>query len=130
MISDRCSDTNGKVLVQRVGENLLPTAQAWGLRWPGPPVAAPGTGNRHIDLFCHLIPGQAFVTQLKDLPCGGTLSTRTAATHLDPCATKLVAHRCRRGAQLRTDLAQGPAWAYKSAARLASTSATVTSDSP
>ena len=31
MISDRRTDANGKVLVKRVGENLLPTAQAWGL---------------------------------------------------------------------------------------------------
>jgi hypothetical protein len=30
MISDRCSDTNRKVLVQCLGENLLPAAQAGG----------------------------------------------------------------------------------------------------
>jgi hypothetical protein len=29
MISDGCTNTNRKVLVKRVGENLLPTAQAW-----------------------------------------------------------------------------------------------------
>jgi hypothetical protein len=28
MISDRCTDANGKILVKRIGENLLPTAQA------------------------------------------------------------------------------------------------------
>ena len=67
MISDGRSDTNRKVLVKRVGEHLLPTAQARGLWRPGPPVAAPGTGNRHLDLFCHLIPGQALVTKLQDL---------------------------------------------------------------
>ena len=37
MISDGRSDTNGKVLVKRVGENLLPTAQTWRLERPGPP---------------------------------------------------------------------------------------------
>ena len=67
MISDGGTDTNGKVLVKCVGENLLPTAQAWGLWRPGPPVTAPDTGNRHIDLFCHLIPGQALVMQHPDL---------------------------------------------------------------
>jgi hypothetical protein len=32
IISDGCSDTDSNVLVKRVGENLLPTAQAW---WVG-----------------------------------------------------------------------------------------------
>jgi hypothetical protein len=64
MISDSCPYANRKVLVQRVGEHLLPTAQAWRLEWPGLPVAAPGTGNRHIDLTWYLIPGQASVAQL------------------------------------------------------------------
>jgi hypothetical protein len=31
-------DPNRKVLVQGVGQNLLPTAQAWRLGWPGPPI--------------------------------------------------------------------------------------------
>jgi hypothetical protein len=31
MINDGSTDTNSKVLVKGVGENLLPTAQAWGL---------------------------------------------------------------------------------------------------
>jgi hypothetical protein len=31
MISDGGSHTNRKILVKGVGENLLPTAQAWGL---------------------------------------------------------------------------------------------------
>jgi hypothetical protein len=35
MITDRCLDGNRKVLVKCVGENLLPTAQAWGLWRPG-----------------------------------------------------------------------------------------------
>ena len=61
MISDRCLDANGKVLVKRVGEHPLPTTQAWGLWRPGPPVAAPGAGDRHIDLLCYLWPGQALV---------------------------------------------------------------------
>jgi hypothetical protein len=83
MISDRCSDANRQVLIKGVGENLLPTAQAGGLWRPGPPVAAPSTQNRHIDLRGHLIPGQALVTQLQDLLCGGGMSGRTAATHGD-----------------------------------------------
>jgi hypothetical protein len=29
MISDGCPDANSEVLVKGVGENLLPTAQAW-----------------------------------------------------------------------------------------------------
>ncbi|HEX5384745.1 MAG TPA: hypothetical protein VFW54_08900, partial [Propionibacteriaceae bacterium] len=57
MISDRCTDANRKVLIKGVGEHLLPTAQARQIGWPSPPVAAPGTGNRHLQLFCHLIPG-------------------------------------------------------------------------
>jgi hypothetical protein len=32
------------------------------LRWSSSPIAAPGTGTSHIDLFCNLIPGQALVT--------------------------------------------------------------------
>jgi hypothetical protein len=51
MISDGCSDSNGKALVKGVGEHLLPSAQSGGLLRPGPSVAAPGTGNRHIDLL-------------------------------------------------------------------------------
>jgi hypothetical protein len=78
MISDRCSDANGKVPVKGVGEHLLPSAQSGRLWRPGPAVAAPGTGNRHIDLFCHRIPGQASVTKLQDLLCGGRVSGRTA----------------------------------------------------
>jgi hypothetical protein len=63
MISDGRSDTDRNVLIKRVGEHLLPTAQARRLRWPGPTVAAPGTGNSHIHLFCYLIPGEALVVQ-------------------------------------------------------------------
>jgi hypothetical protein len=59
MISNGRSYANRKVLIKGVSENLLPMAQAWGLWRSGPPVAAPGTGNRHIDLPCYLIPGQA-----------------------------------------------------------------------
>jgi hypothetical protein len=59
MISDGRSYANGKVLLKCVGEHLLPTAQARGTWGPGPPVAAPGTRNSHIDLLRHLIPGQA-----------------------------------------------------------------------
>jgi hypothetical protein len=109
MISDRRPDTNRKVLVKGVSEHLLPTAQAWGPRRSGPPVAAPGTRNRHIDLLCYLWPGQALVTQLQDLLCRGRVSRSPAATHGDAGTAKLMAHRGRRDVQLRTDLAQGPA---------------------
>jgi hypothetical protein len=78
MISDGCSNTNRKVLIKRVGENVLPTAQWRRLGRPGPPVAAPDTGKRHIDLFCYLIPGQAFIAQLNDLLCGGGIGGRSA----------------------------------------------------
>jgi hypothetical protein len=108
MISDGCSYANRKVLIEGVGENLLPTAQAWGLWRPAPPVAAPGTGNRHIDLLGHLIPVQALVTQLKDPLCGGGVSQRAAATHGDASPLELLADRAPMNAQLGTDLAQGP----------------------
>jgi len=61
MISDRCPYANGKVLIKSIGENLLPTAQAWRLCRPGPSVAAPGTEKGHIDLLGHVTPGQAVV---------------------------------------------------------------------
>jgi hypothetical protein len=93
MISDCRSDANGKVLVQGVSEYLLPTAQAWVFWRPGPLVAAPGTGNRHIDLLCYLWPGQALITKLKDLLRGGRMSRSTAATHVDAGPLKLLADR-------------------------------------
>ena len=127
MISDGCSDANRKVLVKGVGENLLPTAQAWGLWRPGPPVAAPGTGNRHIDLFCYLSPGQALVTQLQDLLCGGGMSGRTAATHGDAGPLELLADRAPMNAQLGTDLAQGPTLGVQVGCTLNVHRATVTS---
>ena len=77
MISDGRPNANREVLVKGVGENLLPTAQPWEPWRPCPPVAAPGTGNRHIDLFCHLTPGQALVTQVHDLIGGGGMCGRT-----------------------------------------------------
>jgi hypothetical protein len=67
VISNGCPDASRKVLIEGVGENLLPTAQAWGLWPPGPLVAAPSTRDSHIDLLCYLWPGQALVTQLHDL---------------------------------------------------------------
>ena len=98
MISDRCLGANGEVLVKGVAENLLPTPQAGGLSRSGPPIAAPGTGNRHIDLLCYLRPGQALVTKLHDLLCGSRMSGSTAATHRDAGTTKLMAYRGRRDA--------------------------------
>jgi hypothetical protein len=61
MISDGRPDAKCKVLIKCVGEHLLPTAQSRRLCRPGSPVAAPGTGRRHIDPFGHLIPGRALV---------------------------------------------------------------------
>ena len=110
MISDRRSDANGQVLIKSVDENLLPTPQAWGLWRPGPSVAAPDTGNRHIDLRCYLWPGQALVTKLPDLLCGGGMRRRAAVTHDDASPTKLLAHCGRGNALLVTDLAQRPAF--------------------
>ena len=127
MISDRRSDANRKVLVKCVGENLLPTAQAWGLWRPGPPVAAPGAGDRHIDLLCYLWPGQALVTQLKDLLRGSRMSGSTAATHGDAGTAKLLAHGGRSDAQLGTDLAQGPTLGVQVGCTLNVHRATVTS---
>ena len=86
-----------KVLVKGVGEHLLPTAQAWGPRRPGSPVAAPGAGDRHIDLFGYLWPGQAVVMHLHDLLCWGGVS-RPAATRGEAGAMELLAHRGRREA--------------------------------
>jgi hypothetical protein len=91
MISHCRTDANCKVLVKRVGEHLLPTAQGWGLWPPGFPVATPGTGNRHIDLFSFSFPGQPSVTQLHDLIGGGGVSGRAAATHRDTGLAKLMA---------------------------------------
>jgi hypothetical protein len=68
MINASRSDANGYVLVKCIDEHLLPTAQAGGLWRPGPPIAAPYTGNRHIDPFCYFIPGQALVMQLELWP--------------------------------------------------------------
>jgi hypothetical protein len=107
VISDGCANANGKVLIKGVGENLLPAAQAWGLGRPGPPVAAPGTRNRHMDLLCYLWPGQALVTKLQDLLCRSGVSLRTTATHSDASPLELLADSAPMNAQLGTDLAQG-----------------------
>jgi hypothetical protein len=109
VIGNGCSYANGKVLVEGVGENLLPSAQSGRLWRPGPAIAAPGTGNRHIDLLGHLIPGQALVTQLQDLLGGGWICGWTGATDSDPGTAKPQAHRGRDEAQLCTDLTKGPA---------------------
>jgi hypothetical protein len=128
MISDGCTDANGKVLVECVGENLLPTAQTWRPR-PGSTVAAPGTRNRHTDLLCHRRPGQALVAQLQDLLCGSRMSGRAAATYGDAGTAKLMAHCRRRNAQLGTDLPQGPALGVQVSCTLNVHRATVTSRS-
>jgi hypothetical protein len=108
MINNGGSNANRKVLVKRAGENPLPSAQPLWLRRLGPPIAAPRPRNSHIDLFRHLSPCQALVPQLHDLLRRGWVS-RSAATHDDASATKLVVHCGPSNAQLRADLAQAPA---------------------
>ena len=108
MINDGCSYTNSKILIKGVGENLLPTAHARRLRRPGLSVAAPCTRASHDHLFCHLTPGQALITKLQDLLGGRRMSGRSAATHGDADAPKLLADCGRGNAQLVTDLAQRP----------------------
>jgi len=90
MISNGGSYANGKVLIKGVGKHLLPTAQSWRLWRPGPAVAAPDTGHRHINLFCYLVPRQALITQFHDLLCGGGMSG-SATTHGDSGAAQLIA---------------------------------------
>ena len=110
MISDGRPDAKCKVLIKCVGKNPLPTAQTWPFGWPGSLIAAPGTGNRHIDLFCYLIPGQALVTKLKDLLRGGWMSGSTAPTHSDAGTTKLLADRAlvKRPARHRSGAGSSP----------------------
>jgi hypothetical protein len=55
-----------------------------------------------------LIPGKTLVTQLEDLLCRGGMSGSAAATHDNAGPAKLIAHRGRRAAQLRSNLAQSP----------------------
>ena len=55
------------------------------------------------------------------------MSRRRAATHGDAGTLELLADRGRMNAQLGTDLGRVRPWVYKSAARLTSTDATVTS---
>ena len=85
MISDGCTDANCKVQVKRVREHLLPAAQPLGALVVGPTVAARGTRNGHIDLFCHVTPGQALATQLHDLiGCGGMCAQGDGAARYRP----------------------------------------------
>jgi hypothetical protein len=105
MISDGCSDANGKILIKGIGENLLPTAESWRLWRPGSPVAAPDTGDSHADLLRHLIPGQALITKLQDLLRGCGMSGSTARTHGDASALELFADNAPMNTHLGTDLA-------------------------
>jgi hypothetical protein len=127
MISDSSSDGNGEVLIKGVGENLLPAAQGWGLGRPGPAVPAPGTGNGHIDLFCHLIPGHALVTQLHDPLSGGGTSGWADRTHGDAGTLELLADCAPMNAQLGSNLAEGPTLGVQVARMLNVHRATVTS---
>jgi len=77
MVSDCRPYANCKVLVQRVDEHLLPTAQSWLLGWPGRPVSAPDAGNRHTDLPGNLNPSQTLIAKLYDVIGGGGVWRRT-----------------------------------------------------
>jgi hypothetical protein len=105
MISDDRSNADRKVLVQRVREDLLPTAQAWGLGRPCPAVAAPGTGNSHPNLLSYLVPGQALITKFQDPLCGVGMSGRAARTRGDAGTLELLADCAPMNAQLGTYLA-------------------------
>ena len=109
MIDDGCSNTNRKVLVKRLCEDLLPSAQARRLWWPGGSVATPCPGNCHVDPLCYFRPGQTLVTKVEDLLRGGWVSRYADRTHGDTGATKMIVDHVRSNAQLRADLAQGPA---------------------
>ena len=50
-IARALSNADCKVLIKRLCENLLPSAQPRQLRRPCLPVATPCPGNRHVDLF-------------------------------------------------------------------------------
>jgi hypothetical protein len=95
MITDGCSDADRKMLIKRVGEHPLPSAQARRLWLPGLSVTAPDTGNSHIDLSGHLNPGQALVTQLQDLLRGGWVSWSTARTPGDAGSLELLLIRLK-----------------------------------
>ena len=56
----------------------------------GPTVAAPGTGDGHIDLLGHLTPGPALVTKLQDLLCRCGMSGRAAAAYGDAAVAELL----------------------------------------
>jgi hypothetical protein len=130
MISNRCTNANRKVLIKGAGENLLPTAQARRLGRPGVPVAAPGTGNRHTDLFCHLTPGQPLVSKLQDFLCGGLVSGRSAATHGDAGLLELFADRAPMTPSSAPIWAQGLALGVQVGCTLNVHRATVTAQSP
>jgi hypothetical protein len=109
MINNGRSNADRKVLVKRLCEDLLPTAQARRLWWPGVPLATPCPGNCHVDLFCHFSPGQTLVAQVEDLLGGGWVFRWADGTHGDTGATKMIVDYVRLNAQLGADLAQGPA---------------------
>ena len=109
MINDSCSNTDRKVLVKRLDENLLPSAQARRLWWPGLLVATPCPGNSHVDPFRHLSLGQTLVTQVEDLLGGGWVRRCADGTHGDTGATEMIMNNIRSNVQLCADLAQGPA---------------------
>jgi hypothetical protein len=109
MIDDGRSNTDRKVLVKRLCEHLLPSAQMRRLWRPGFPVTTPRPGNSHIDPFCHFSPGQTLVTQVEDLFGGGWVRACADRTHGDTGVTKMIMDHVRSNAHLGADLAQSPA---------------------
>jgi hypothetical protein len=71
MIGDRRPDTNRRFSSRASARTCCQRPKRGDSGGRGPPVAAPGTGNRHVDLRCFLWPGQALVTEFQDLLCGG-----------------------------------------------------------
>jgi hypothetical protein len=130
MINDSRSDANRKVLITGVSKDLLPTAQVRRLWGSGLPVAAPGTGTSHIDLFCYLIPGHALVTQSHDLIGGSGMSGRTARPHGDAGTVKLLADHTPMNPKLGPDLAHGPTLGVQVSRALNVHGVTVASFSP
>src|SRR5215211_7261223 len=81
MISDGCATPMARFWSSASARACCQRPKTCCLWRPGLPAPAPDTGNGHVDLRGHLIPGQVLVTQLKDLLCGGMIGrdTRTGA---------------------------------------------------
>jgi hypothetical protein len=98
MISNGCTDPNGKVLIKRISKHLLSALLA-GLS---------GSGSRHrTPSYRPVVPPHSrsgHGQQLHDLLCGSGMRRRTAATHADTKALELLADCALMNARLGTDL--------------------------